>query len=212
MKLFALASLLAGTALVQAPSTLSIRVAGSDAEVMGSVVGGKDMVPLVDLAKLMGAQLDVRKATPTDRIATLTLATPKPAFDDGADTVLPVDGDTSNWITISNSDGKLRVRDFVRAKESWVMQGELDVAKGGITIQGRPPRDTMSLTFYVVFKDATGKTLGRRNMEIKGVSYDGGRYPIAINLSRGDGSSALPATVGFRFNSAQEDERSGGGQ
>jgi hypothetical protein len=206
IKLFALVAAFAGLAVNQVP-TLTVRVAGGEKEVAGTIVAGKDMVSLSEVVKLLGGQLEIQKPTPTDRIALITLAPPKPPFDDSADTMISVDGDTSAWLPMANSDNKLRVRDFVRAKDSWNSIGEIDVAKGAIMIQGRPPRDTMTLSFYVVYKDAAGKTLGRRTMEVKNVSFDGGRYPIAINLSRGDNSSALPASVGLRFNAATESER-----
>jgi hypothetical protein len=209
IKLAALVVALAGLASNQVP-TLAVKIAGGGKEVLGTVVAGKDMVPLVDLAKLLGAQLDIKKTTPTDRVATLTLTPPKPPFDDENDTVIPVDGDTSTWQTVANSENHLRVRDFVRAKDSFNLVGELEVAKNSITVQGQAPRDTMTLNFYVIFKDAAGKTLGRKNMQVNGVSFEGGRYPISINTYR-EPDRTLPATVGLRFNAAAEERGGGGG-
>lgn len=200
-----------GFASVQAP-TLVVKVAGSDKEVVAKVVDGKDMVPLADLAQALGVQLDVQKLTPTDRVATITMPAAKPVFEDNADTIIPVDGVTSTWLTVANSESKLRVRDFVRAKDKWDILGEIDVTKNSMLVQGRPPRDSMDLHFYVVFKDRDGKTLGRKNIVVKGVSPEGGRYPITVNLYRNDGSTVLPATVGLRFNAASEQSRGDGGE
>lgn len=212
MKSWILLSLVSvfGIVATQAP-TLSIKVSGSDKELVGKVVDGKDMVPLADIAQAMGAQIDIQKLTPTDRVATLTLPTTKSVFEDNVDTVIPVDGDTSTWLPVANSESKMRVRDFVRPKEKWDVQGEIDVLKNSIMVQGRPPRDTVNLTFYAVFKDKEGKTLGRKNIVVKDVAPEGGRYPITINLYRNDGSNVLPATVGLRFNAASDSLRGEGG-
>lgn len=200
-----------GFAASQGP-TLSIKVSGSDKELVGKVVDGKDMVPLADLAQAMGAQVDIQKLTPTDRVATLTLPMTKSVFEDNVDTLIPVDGDSSVWLTVANSESKMRVRDFVRAKEKWDMQGEIDILKNSILVQGRPPRDSVNLNFYAVFKDKEGKTLARKNITVKDVAPEGGRYPITINLYRNDGSNVLPATVGLRFNAASDTLRGEGGE
>ncbi len=206
MKSWILLSLVsvAGAASLQAP-TLTIKVAGTESEVLGRVVDGKDMVPLADISQALGAQLEIQKRTPTDRVATITMPTPaKSVFQDNADTIIPVDGDTSVWLLVANSDSKIRVRDFVRPKDKWDMQGEIDIERNSIMVQGRPPRDNVVLNLYAVFKDKDGKTIGRKNIVVNDVSPEGGRYPITINLYRNDGSNVLPVTVGLRFNAAAD--------
>lgn len=207
MKSWILLSLVSVGALApsQVAQTLTVRVSGSETKISGAVVGGRDMVALSDVATLLGAQIDIAKMTPTDRIATLTLAPEKTGFDDGKDTVVTVDSNTAEWIPVAGSNGKMRIRDFVRGKDSWVTTGELEVAKNSILIQGRPPRDLVMLGFYVVLKDAANNTMGRKSIFIKDVSPEGGRYPISIALDRGDGNTNLPAWVGIRFNGATED-------
>lgn len=189
---------------IQQTEKFVVRVAGNPNPATGIVVGGKEYVSLTELAKLMGASL-TNGGSDGGREVVLVPSEPKSGFDEGPDTRIEVDADTPDWIVIGNSNGKLRVRDFTRSKDSWNLVGELDVARQSIMAQGRIPSGKMSLEFYLVMKDETGKTISRQTFSVQGVSFDGGRYPIVINLQ--NNTAKLPKSVTLRYNSASEPDR-----
>lgn len=201
-KICTIAALLALGTLQQAPEKFTAKVAGNPAGVTGIVVGGQEYVPLSSFAALMGGTLTNGRDDKGAKEITVTIATPKATFDEDPDSSFVVDGDTSKWINVANSGEKIRIRDFIRNKDSWDIRGEMQVARQSLLAGGRIPRDQMTLSFYVVFRDKEGKTIGRQVIEVKEVSYDGGRYPITVNTM--NSTSHLPETISIRFNSAIE--------
>jgi len=201
-KLWTIAGLLALGFTQQTPEKFTAKVAGNSAGVTGIIVGNQEYVPLGSFAALMGGTLTNSRNDKGEREIVVTVAPPKASFDEDPDSTFVVDEDTSKWIPVANSGEKIRMRDFIRDKDSWDVKGEIQVARQSVLAAGRVPRDEMYLEFYIVLRSKEGKTLGRQVVGIKGVSFDGGRYPITINTQNSSGH--LPDSISVRFNSATE--------
>jgi len=183
---------------------VSIRVAGNAQRIAGRNIEGKAYVPLAELADALGAKLTVSRSGPASDIDILITpnANAKSVFDDTAEAVFEIDGDTSQWKVIPNSNNRMRIRDFVSTKESWTYRGELEVAPNSFLVEGRVPRSTATLSFYCVMKDKDGKTMDRKIVSVEGVSYEGGKYPFTLDAR--NITEKVPKTVGLRFNSASD--------
>jgi hypothetical protein len=194
---------LAGLGVATAPDAVLIKLAGDPVPIAGIVVDGKDYAPVDVLAERLGAKTMIDHDEAGKRLVIYTpgAATAK-GFDDGPDTKVPLKMDAPTWQAVTGSHGKIRVHDFIADKDPWTIVNEIEVAPDSILVDGRIPRGRVVLSFYITCQDKDGKTVSRMLVPVPNVSYAGGRYPISV--AGYYGGPSLPATVSFRYNSAEE--------
>lgn len=196
-----IASLASATFLAQ--DTVTVRVSGGSRPIPGYIVNGKTMVDVEDISQVLGAKVSNSKdATGKREVIWTNPSNNAKTFDDSPDTQIIVDGDNSTWQSVANSKASIRIRDFTF--DNYSANGEMDILPQSIMVEGREPRERLELTFYVIFKDAEQKTLGRRLVKVDSISFDGGRYPISFSWYQV--SNQKPRTILVRFNSAREME------
>ena len=198
-KIWAIAAVMV-LSVFQQSDKFTFKVSGMQGSAHGIVVAGTEYVSLKETADLLEGKLTTARTDEGDKEVTMALGAPKAGFNDEPDTTIPVDGNTSAWQTLANSNGAIRLREFTRAKDSWNLVGEMEVARQSVFAEGRVPRGPMILNVYAVSRDSDDKAIDRYTAQVKDVSFDGGRYKITINTENPTGH--LPATVGLRFNFA----------
>ncbi len=198
-----------------ATETCIVRLTGDSQTIAGIVVDGKDYAPVQAIAEKLGAKAVTDVQNGQRQVMLLPGAKPLKTFDDSPDTSISTTNGTLPWQIVAGSHGSIRVRDFIRGKDSWDLLSEIEVAPESLYVGGHIPRDDLHLSLYCTGLDKDGKTVLRTIVGVDNVSFEGGRYMFKLNGYYG--GQSLPTTILMRFNSTSENSgrgengQSGGG-